>query len=58
VGLTLVTLLAAVSCAGTAKEERTEDPAGNGPHAGTDLDHPSLGDEDAPVALIEYADYQ
>jgi len=26
--------------------------------AGTDLGSPSLGDEDAPVVLIEYADYQ
>jgi protein-disulfide isomerase len=23
-----------------------------------DLEHPSLGDEDAPVVLTEYADYQ
>ncbi len=26
--------------------------------AGADLGNPSLGDEDAPVLMVEYADYQ
>jgi hypothetical protein len=70
-GLALVALLAAVSCGGAGKQS-TEDPGGDGPRAsadksraaseepqaGTDLEHPSLGDEDAPVLMIEYADFQ
>ena len=51
----------AVSCGGTAAEQRAE----NGPQGGSgeeqasaDLEHPSLGDENAPVVLTEYADYQ
>ena len=78
-GLTLVALLAAVSCGGTGGERRAEEPAQDEPQAatneeqgaaeksqldteepqaGADLEHPSLGDENAPVVLIEYADYQ
>jgi hypothetical protein len=54
----LVALLAAVSCGGPAGEQRAEDPVGDEPQGGADLGHPSLGDENAPVVLIEYADYQ
>jgi protein-disulfide isomerase len=61
-GLALLAL-AAVSCGGPSAEQRAEDPAGNEPAGGeeraaVDLEHPSLGDEDAPVVLTEYADYQ
>ncbi len=70
--LALVTLLAAISCGsevGTQGEEgptadeqasadksrvETEEPQ----EAATDLGHPSLGEEGAPVLMIEYADYQ
>ena len=70
--LVLIVLLAAVSCGGAAGEQRaktsledeqasversqaeTEEPQG----AGAALGHPSLGDEDAPVVITEYADYQ
>ena len=55
--------LVAVSCGGPGAEQRAEDPAGDEPAGGeeqaaVDLEHPSLGDEDAPVVLTEYADYQ
>ncbi len=67
-GLVLVALLA-VSCGGGAGKQSAEDP---GPQAsadrsraemeesqaGANLEHPSLGDEDAPVFMIEYADFQ
>jgi hypothetical protein len=42
----------AVSCGGTTAEQGAE------PQASADLDHPSLGDTNAPVVLTEYADYQ
>jgi hypothetical protein len=69
-GLTLITLLAAVSC-GTGGEQRAEGPVRGEqasvdepqaeteePQVGADLEDPGLGSEDAPVVLIEYADYQ
>ncbi|HLL38334.1 MAG TPA: hypothetical protein VK357_01535 [Rubrobacteraceae bacterium] len=63
-GLALL-VLATVSCGGTAGEQRAEESAGEelrvgsgGEQAAVDLDHPSLGDENAPVVLTEYADYQ
>ena len=70
VGLVLVTLLAAVSCsvAGEQRGEPVEDepqtPTDRAqveteePQAGVDLGHPSLGQKNAPVLMIEYADYQ
>lgn len=37
----------------------TEAPGeAEGPQAGADLEHPSLGDEDAPVVMVEYGDFQ
>ncbi len=56
-GLALL-VLAAVSCGGTAGEQGAEPQAGGQEQASVDLDHPSLGDENAPVVLTEYADYQ
>ncbi len=72
-GLAMVTLLAAVSCGGAAGEQQraegptedeqvsvdksqveTEEPQ----ESGADLGDPSLGEEDAPVVMTEYADYQ
>ena len=71
-GLVLSVLLVAVSCGGTAGEQRADDPAEDEPQAGAertqsgtdeeqtgvDLENPSLGSESAPVVMIEYADYQ
>jgi hypothetical protein len=70
VGLVLVTLLA-VSCGGAAREQRGEPvedepqtPVDRAqveteePQAGADLGHPSLGERNAPVLMIEYSDYQ
>ena len=70
-GLVLIVLLAAVSCGGAAggqraKESSEDEPASversqaetGEPQAGVALEHPSLGDEDAPVVITEYADYQ
>jgi hypothetical protein len=70
-GLVLIVLLAAVSCGGAAGEQRAKESdedeqasverpqAETGePQAGVALEHPSLGDEDAPVVITEYADYQ
>ena len=53
----------ATSCGGTAAEQGTEQPAepqsgGDEEQASVDLEHPTLGDEGAPVVLTEYADYQ
>jgi len=48
----------ASSCGSTAREQSVEEGAEDEPQAGADLEHPSLGSEDAPVVLIEYADYQ
>lgn len=63
-GLALL-VLATVSCGGAAGEQRAEEPteeetqAGSGGEQATvDLEHPSMGDENAPVVLTEYADYQ
>ncbi len=49
-------LVGAISCGGSAVEQRTEDA--DEEQAGVDLEHPSLGSVDAPVVMIEYADYQ
>ena len=63
-GLALIALLAgmvAVSCGGATGEQRaqdSQDPTGNEPQAAADLGHPSLGEKDAPVVMIEYGDYQ
>ena len=50
---------------GAAGEQRAEEPSGKesqagsgGEQAAVDLEHPSRGDENAPVVLTEYADYQ
>ncbi len=61
-GLVLLAIFA-VSCGGSNAEQRSEAPsenesAGSEEQAAVDLEHPSLGDEDAPVVLTEYADYQ
>ncbi|MDP8972765.1 MAG: DsbA family protein [Actinomycetota bacterium] len=47
----------AISCGGTAAEQGAE-PRDGEERASVNLDHPSLGDENAPVVLTEYADYQ
>ena len=56
--LTLFVLTFAVSCGGASGEQRAEAPAGDEQRAVADLEHPSLGNEGAPVVLTEYADYQ
>ena len=62
-GLVLLVIFA-VSCGGgSSAEQRAEAPSenesvGSEEQAAVDLEHPSLGDEDAPVVLTEYADYQ
>ena len=56
-GLALVALLAAVSCGGTAGEQRAEGSATD-EQAAADLEHPRLGEEGAPVVLVEYSDLQ
>ena len=52
-------------CGSAASEQSVEEGAEDEPQAGEDeeqagaaLEHPSLGSEDTPVVLIEYADYQ
>ena len=60
-GFALLTLLVgafAVSCGGTAAEQGAEPRDGGEERASVELDHPALGDENAPVVLTEYADYQ
>lgn len=59
-GLALIVaaLLVAVSWGNMVGEQHAKESAGDGPQGGVDLEHPSLGDENAPVVLIEYADYQ
>jgi hypothetical protein len=70
-GLVLIVLLATVSCGGAAGEQRAKESAEDErafvgrsqaeteePQAEAALGHPSLGDEDAPVVITEYADYQ
>ena len=47
-----------VSCGGTAAEQGAEPQDGSEEQASVDLDHPTLGDANAPVVLTEYADYQ
>ena len=58
-------VLVTVSCGGASGEQSAEGPAKDEPQAGSDeeqaaadLEHPTLGDENAPVVLTEYADYQ
>ena len=41
-----------------ATMEKSEVASAETREAGADLGNPSLGDEDAPVLMIEYADYQ
>ncbi len=41
-----------------ATAEKSEVTSGETREESADLGNPSLGDEDAPVVLIEYADYQ
>ena len=55
--LALVAILAAVSCGGTAGEQRAEGSATDA-RAAADLEHLSLGEEGAPVVLVEYSDLQ
>lgn len=71
-GLALLALFIAVSCGGTTGKQSTKDTADNEQasadklqvdtkepqEVGTDLGHPSLGEEDAPVVMTEYADFQ
>ena len=71
-GITLLALFVAVSCGGTTGKQSTKDTADNErgsvdklqvgtkepQEAGQDLGHPSLGEEDAPVVMTEYADFQ
>ena len=57
VGFALLALLIgafAVSCGGTAAERDSPDEQ----RASVELDRPTLGDENAPVVLTEYANYQ
>ncbi len=55
-GLALVALLAA-SCGRAGGEQSAEGSAGD-EQAAVDLEHPSLGEEGAPVVLLEYWDLQ
>jgi len=60
-GLALLALLIgtfAVSCGGTVSEQGAEPRDGSEKWAAVELDHPTLGDENAPVVLTAYADYQ
>lgn len=60
-GLALLALLvgvAAISCGGAAGQQNSKKTSGDEPQAAADLEHPSLGDESAPVVMTEYADYQ
>ncbi len=41
-----------------AAVEKSEVASAETQEAGADLGNPSLGDEDAPVLMVEYADYQ
>ncbi len=41
-----------------ASVEKSEVASAETRETGTDLGSPSLGDEDAPVVMMEYADYQ
>jgi hypothetical protein len=55
--LALMALLAAVSCGSAGGEQRGVGPSG-GEQAVANLENPSLGEEDAPVVLVEYSDLQ
>jgi hypothetical protein len=55
--LALMALLAAVSCGSGGGGQRGEGPSG-GEQAVANLENPSLGEEDAPVVLVEYSDLQ
>jgi protein-disulfide isomerase len=60
-GLALFALLvgvAVVACGATGQQGSEDDPSGDDEQATAALEHPSLGDEDAPVVMTEYADYQ
>ena len=64
--------VAAISCGGAVGKRSAEESPGEGTQAtaektqtgaqeaqaGADLGHPSLGEKDAPVLMIEYSDYQ
>ena len=63
--LGLVALLVFISACGGAGSQRAEEEPSKEvasvetqEAAGADLGNPSLGDEDAPVLMVEYADYQ
>jgi hypothetical protein len=63
--LGLVALLVFISaCGGGAGSQRAEEEPSKEVasvetrEAGADLGSPSVGDEDAPVVMMEYADYQ
>jgi hypothetical protein len=70
--LALLTLFVTVSCGVTSGKQSAKDTADNEQasadklqvgtkepqEAGQDLGHPSLGEEDAPVVMTEYADFQ
>lgn len=47
----------AVSCGGTTVEQRAEIAAEDDDLQAT-VEHPSLGNESAPVVMTEYADFQ
>lgn len=55
-------LLVFISACGSAGSQRAEEEpevaSGETREVGADLGNPSLGDEDAPVLMVEYADYQ
>ena len=64
--------VATVSCDGVVGKQGAEESPGDGTQAtaektqtgaqeaqaGADLGHPSLGEKDAPVLMIEHSDYQ
>ena len=69
--LVLIVLVVAVSCGGAANEQRAKETAQDEQasversqveteesQAGVALGHPSLGEDEAPVVITEYADYQ
>jgi hypothetical protein len=69
--LVLIVFVVAVSCGGAAGEQRAKEAAEDEQaseersqvkteesQAGVALGHPSLGEEEAPVVITEYADYQ
>ena len=41
-----------------ATAEKSQAASEGARNAGADLENPSLGDENAPVLMVEYADYQ